>query len=64
MSTKELRVVPVMMHIEPSLHEVLVAELDINNESASNYMRGVLVAYLRERGKLDENLLAKLVGSH
>jgi hypothetical protein len=61
--TKQYRVVPVMVRLEPSLHEVLLKILDEEVEAASSYMRGLLIKELKTRGRLSEDQIAELAGS-
>lgn len=58
-----MRVVAVMVYLEPSLHTKLIELLVADPQSASSYMRGLLIAELKRRGNLtDEALVQALVG--
>lgn len=60
---RELRVVPVMVRLEPSLHDLLIDILNEESEMASAYLRGLLVKELQRRGKLDDETVNRLVGT-
>lgn len=60
---REMRVVPVMCHLEPSLHEHLIRILNDESESGSSFMRGLLVKELIRRGLLDDDTRNRLVGA-
>ena len=61
---KEMRVVPVMVHLEPSLHTKLIEMLVAEPQSASSFMRTLLIAELRRRGMMtDTDIVQVTVGA-
>lgn len=60
---RELRVVQVMVRLEPSLHDHLIKILHEEAEMASGYLRGLLIKELQRRDLLDDDTVNKLVGS-
>lgn len=60
---RELRVVPVMVRLEPSLYTHLDHILNAESESAAGFLRGLLVKELIRRGLIDDSTRDKLVGA-
>lgn len=60
---RELRVINVMVRLEPSVHEILVDVLNKESEMASGFMRGLLLKELQRRGLLDDGTVSRLVGT-
>lgn len=58
--TREMRVVPVMVHIEPTLDTLLRRALAAQPQSASNFMRALLIEFLLDSGHLNHELLAAI----
>lgn len=52
-----------MVHLEPSLHTLLLDVLSDDAETGSGFFRGLLLKELQRRNKLDTDTVAKLVGA-
>lgn len=63
MARKELKAIPVLVHLEASLHEVLVSIVQADDDTMSTYFRSLLIRDADSRGQLSEELRRKLVGA-
>lgn len=61
--SRERRVAPVMVRLEPSLHELLLVVLDEGDDTAASYLRGLLIKDLQARGRLDVETTNRLIGA-
>ena len=63
MSQRELRVVPVMVHLEPTLHTKLLEMVDRDQDTASTTFRSLLVKELKRRNMLTDDDTSRLIGA-
>lgn len=64
MARRELKAMQCMVHLEPTLYGLLQSVAAADADSASTYLRGLLVARLREMGKLSNDEFARMTGVH
>ena len=60
MPQRELRVIPVMCHLEPTLHERLREIVDEQSITYSTYLRSLLVRELTRMNRLSSEDLVKM----
>lgn len=63
MARRELKAVGVMMRIEPSLDSILQQILIDEDDTASTFMRALLIREAERRGALDHDQLRNLMGA-
>lgn len=51
-----------MVHLEPSLHTLLLGLLSDDADTGSTFFRGLLLKELQRRDKLDSDTFARLAG--
>lgn len=52
-----------MVHLEPTLHSLLLDVLHRDAETGSSYFRGLLIHDLQQRGLMPADALARLAGA-
>ena len=62
MARKELKAIPVMVHLEASLHELLVHTVNDKDDTMSTYFRELLIKELVSQGRLTNNDSMRLLG--
>lgn len=63
MARREPKLISVMMRIEPSLDHIFAAVLAEDDDTASTFMRTLLIKELQRRGKISQETLQALVGA-
>lgn len=62
MPNKQMRVVPVMTYLEPTLHTRLLDELASDPQSSASYIRGLVLRDLIDKGRITMDEVANMTG--
>lgn len=63
MARRELKIIPVMTRIEPMLDQMLRDVLNDDDDTASTFIRGLLIREFERRGKLTPESAHALMGA-
>lgn len=63
MARRELKIIPVMTRIEPMLDQILRDVIVQDDDTASTFIRGLLIKEFERRGKITPEHAHALMGS-
>lgn len=63
MARREIKAVTVLVHLEASLHDVMLSIVRDNDDTMSTYFRDLLIRDAIQRGRLTEDLRRVLLGT-